>query len=91
MGIPLLFGLPAWRTALLHFFEFLGQPSLDHLFSLLNTRGFLVFVIIYFGAVCIFYSDKFRKLEDRIESEKRQLEIMADYKAKRRSADIPKA
>ena len=57
MGIPLLFYAVAWRTAFFRTADVLVQPSLQHIYALVSTRSFLVLVIIYLAAVCVFYSD----------------------------------
>ena len=71
MGIPLLFYAAAWRTAFFYAADVLAQPSHKYIYAMVSTRSFLVLVIFYLAAVCVFYSDRVRKRDDSIESLRR--------------------
>jgi hypothetical protein len=71
MGIPLLFYVGLWRTALHRFADVLSQPSWRHIYALVSSRSFLVLVILYLAAVCVFYSGRLRKREESSETYKR--------------------
>ncbi len=79
MGVPLLFwAATAWRNAFYRAADVLTQPSLQHILALVSNRGFLVLVIIYFAVVCVFYGGIVRRRDDRIDSLRRDQQMILD-------------
>jgi hypothetical protein len=63
------FGL--WESGFRGLLNLLFQPSSKHLYNFLTNRPFLVLTIMYFAAVCVFYSKELQDRQDRLDDYKK--------------------
>jgi len=78
MGIPVLFYFGLWESAFKRLLELIFEPSWHHLVNLLTNRSFLILVILYFAAACLFFSKEVNEQRASIERYKEHCQRLID-------------